>query len=68
MGAGRDGGPEPPRLQDEGALSVMKNCKLCKLSNVCNDLPGVCILIPYLTTAIVVVSVGYLFVTQEILA
>jgi hypothetical protein len=45
----------------------MKNCKLCQLSRVCNDLPGVCILIPYLTIAVVTVSVGYLFITQEIL-
>lgn len=45
----------------------MKNCKLCKYSNVCNDLPGICILIPYLAIAVVVVSLGYLFVTQEIL-
>ncbi len=45
----------------------MKNCKLCQLSAVCNDLPGFCLLIPYLTIALVVVSVGYLFVTQELL-
>ncbi len=45
----------------------MKNCKFCRLSRVCNDLPGVCILIPYLTIAVVTVSVCYLFVTQEIL-
>jgi hypothetical protein len=49
-------------------LIIMKNCKLCKLHTACNDLPGFCILIPYLTIAVVVVSVGYLFVTQEILA
>jgi hypothetical protein len=46
----------------------MKNCNLCKLSKVCNDLPGFCLLIPYATIAVVVVSVGYLFVTQEMLA
>jgi hypothetical protein len=45
----------------------MKNCKLCSLSRVCNDLPGVCILIPYLTVALVAVTIGYLFVTQELL-
>ena len=45
----------------------MKNCKLCKLSNTCNDLPGVCILIPYLAVAVIAVSVSYLFVTQELL-
>jgi len=46
----------------------MKHCKLCNLSRVCNDLPGICILLPYLTVAVVVVSLGYLFVTQEVLA
>ena len=45
----------------------MKNCNLCKLSRVCNDLPGFCILMPYLAVAVVAVTVGYLFLTQEIL-
>lgn len=45
----------------------MKNCKLCRLNPVCNDLPGVCIVIPYITIALVVVSVSYLFITQELL-
>jgi hypothetical protein len=45
----------------------MKNCKLCKYSKVCNDLPGICVLMPYLAIAVVVFSLGYLFVTQEIL-
>jgi hypothetical protein len=46
----------------------MKSCKLCKLSRTCNDLPGVCLLIPPVTAFVVVVSVGLLFVTQEVLA
>lgn len=46
----------------------MKNCKLCPLSANCNDLPGICILMPYIAVALIVVSVGYLFVTQELLA
>lgn len=45
----------------------MKNCTLCKYSKVCNDLPGVCVLIPYVAIALVVASLGYLFVTQELL-
>ena len=45
----------------------MKNCKLCKYSKVCNDLPGICIIVPYLAIAVVVVSLVYLFLTQEIL-
>jgi hypothetical protein len=46
----------------------MKNCNLCKLSRVCNDLPGFCILMPYVAVAVVTVTVGYLFLTQEVLA
>jgi hypothetical protein len=61
---------EPPDQlpADQVRIQVMKNCKLCRLSKVCNDLPGFCMLIPYLTIAVVTVSVGYLFVTQELLA
>ncbi len=46
----------------------MKNCKLCRFSKVCNDLPGICIVIPYVAIMIVVVTMGYLFLTQEILS
>ncbi|MEJ2328186.1 MAG: hypothetical protein P8Y27_01665 [Chromatiaceae bacterium] len=45
----------------------MKNCRLCKYSSLCNDLPAVCVLIPYVVVALVTVTVGYLFVTQELL-
>lgn len=45
----------------------MKNCKLCKYSRICNDLPGICIWIPYLAVAVVAIAMGYLFVTQELL-
>jgi hypothetical protein len=44
----------------------MKNCKLCRYSKVCNDLPMICILLPYVAIAVVVISVSYLFVTQEL--
>ncbi|MBV5310138.1 hypothetical protein [Chromatium okenii] len=44
----------------------MKNCKLCKYSKVCNDLPMICILLPYIAIAVVVISVIYLFITQEL--
>jgi len=46
----------------------MKNCKLCRFNKVCNDLPGICILIQYAAVAGVVLSLGFLFVSQEILA
>ncbi len=45
----------------------MKGCKLCRYSQVCNDLPGICILIPYVAITVVIIAVGYLFVTQELL-
>lgn len=45
----------------------MKNCKLCRYSKVCNDLPGICILVPYVAIAVVVIALIYLFVTQELL-
>ncbi|MEW8231464.1 MAG: hypothetical protein AB2745_14135 [Candidatus Thiodiazotropha endolucinida] len=45
----------------------MKNCKICRFSKVCNDLPGICILFQYLAVVMVIVSIGILFVTQEIL-
>jgi hypothetical protein len=45
----------------------MRGCKLCRYSKVCNDLPGVCILLIYVTIFVVVAALGYLFVTQELL-
>ncbi len=45
----------------------MKNCKLCRYSKVCNDLPVICLLLQYAAIAIVVITLGYLFVTQELL-
>ncbi|WP_186343047.1 hypothetical protein [Allochromatium palmeri] len=45
----------------------MRSCKLCKYSRFCNDLPGICILLPYVAIAVVTVALGYLFVTQELI-
>lgn len=45
----------------------MKNCKLCRYSKVCNDLPGICLLVQYAAVAILIGALGYLFVTQELL-
>jgi hypothetical protein len=44
----------------------MKNCKLCQFSKVCNDLPGICILVQYAAVIVLVFSLGYLFISQEI--
>ncbi|MEA3275860.1 MAG: hypothetical protein U9Q81_11330 [Pseudomonadota bacterium] len=48
-------------------VSKVKNCKMCKYSQLCNDLPGVCVLIPYIAVAVVAIAMGYLFVTQELM-
>jgi hypothetical protein len=45
----------------------VKNCKLCWHSKLCNDLPGVCVLIPYIAVVVLAVAMAYLFITQEIL-
>jgi hypothetical protein len=45
---------------------IMKNCKLCQFSQVCNDLPGICILAQYVAVIALVFSLGYLFISQEI--
>ena len=45
----------------------MKNCKLCRHSKLYNDLPGVCVLVPYITVVLLAVVMAYLFITQEIL-
>jgi hypothetical protein len=46
---------------------MMRGCKLCRYSPVCNDLPGICILLIYAAIIVVVFALGYLFVTQELL-
>jgi hypothetical protein len=45
----------------------MKNCKMCRYSKLCNDLPGVCVLIPYVAVLVVAVAMAYLFITQELM-
>jgi len=46
----------------------MKNCKLCRFSKACNDLPGICIMLQYTAVAVLVGSLGFLFLTQEVLS
>jgi len=50
----------------EGVYAV-KNCKLCGFSKVCNDLPGICIVMQFAAVALVVGALVYLFISQEIL-
>ncbi len=46
----------------------MKNCKLCRYSKVCNDLPGICLLLQYAAIGIVISALIYMFITQELLS
>ena len=52
-----------PAVQSAEGLLV-KNCKLCRYNRVCNDLPGFCVLLPYLSIAVVLIAVSYLFFSQ----
>ncbi len=44
----------------------VKNCKMCRYSRLCNDLRGVCVLIPHIAVTEVAVAMAYLFITQEL--
>ena len=46
----------------------MRKCKLCRLSEACNDLPGICIMLQYTAVAVLMAALGFLFVTQELLS
>ncbi|WP_177417908.1 hypothetical protein [endosymbiont of Lamellibrachia barhami] len=46
----------------------LKNCKLCRYSKICNDLPGICIVAQYVAVAVLIGALGFLFITQELLA
>jgi len=48
-------------------VSTVKNCKMCRFSKLCNDLPGVCVLIPYIAVIVVAITMAYLFITQELM-
>ena len=39
----------------------MKNCKLCKLSQHCNDLPAFCFILQYIIVLGVIGGASYLF-------
>ena len=43
----------------------MKNCKLCRFSKSCNDLPYICIIAQFAAIAVVLGVLAYLFITQE---
>jgi hypothetical protein len=59
--------PFSKAVPSETEVLSVKNCKLCSYSKLCNDLPGVCMLIPYVAVAVVTVAIGYLFITQELM-
>ena len=54
-----------PQAVDE--VTYLRNCKLCRFSRACNDLPGICILLQYAAVAMLIGALGYLFITQEFL-
>ncbi len=41
----------------------MKNCKLCKFRENCNDLPAYCLLLNWAAIAVLLGTLGYLFFT-----
>jgi len=45
----------------------VKNCHLCRYSQLCNPLPGVCILVFYLAIVAVAAVMGYVFIIEELL-
>ena len=51
----------------QGEVGAMKNCKMCGFSKVCNDLPGICILLQFAAVAVLVGALSYLFISQELL-
>ena len=48
-------------------VPTVKNCKMCRVSILCNDLPGVCVLIAYIAVIVVAIAMAYLFITQELM-
>ena len=58
--------PIPAALPGFGQRSfTMKNCKLCRFSKSCNDLPYICIIAQFAAIAVVLGVLAYLFITQE---
>jgi len=42
----------------------VKNCKLCRFSQVCNDLPFFCVLLQYLAVAGLIGFLAWLAITS----
>jgi hypothetical protein len=47
--------------------TALKACKNCGFNKVCSDLPGICILMQMAAVVVLVGTLSYLFVTQELL-
>ncbi len=45
----------------------MRNCKLCRLHRLCNDLPGFCFVLHYISLIIVLGLVAWFFWKGEAL-
>lgn len=48
--------------------TYLKNCKSEAPGKLCSGIPGMCIVLQYVAVAILVGVLGYLFVTQELMA
>jgi hypothetical protein len=42
-------------------VSKVKNCKLCKLHRLCNDIPAFCFVLHYLALILVIGSLSFFF-------
>ena len=54
-----------PQVTESMEYATLRNCKLCRLSKVCNSLQGICILMQYATLPVLIGTLGYLFFTQQ---
>lgn len=46
----------------------MRNCKLCKLHRLCNDIPGFCFVLHYLALIAVIGLLAFFFFRGEVVA
>ena len=46
----------------------MRNCQLCKLHRLCNDIPGFCFVLHYLALIAVIGLLAFFFFRGEVVA
>ena len=52
----------------EQRTTFLKNCKSEVPGKLCSGIPGMCIVLQYVAVALLAIVLGYLFVTQELMA